>query len=175
MSNADVLMPEQMINELQQEVESDSEKLARHQEQRSALGKQHDLDVGVPNEAVTLANGKHVTVRDEVGIALRFDHYAKSSCKTCMGRGSVTTIRPITKAQADKLIVDNPANEALIRQDKPGKYCVVDSSSVCFCARRQYIKRRSTFITVLIAAKLAKITGFKVVGNGQREHSVELL
>lgn len=147
--------------------------LETYQARRSELGKQMGLNVGQPNEMVTI-NGREMEARDDVGILLSTDLYAKRSCRHCYGRGHVTTVQPVPTSTALKLIAQNPANEALLHQSEPGKYSA-RSERMCDCAKRRYKQKHALFVQALLKEGLAKPTGIRTDDDGYRRMTVELL
>lgn len=173
-----VLHPDQLANELEAEVATEQAareaKLAVHQERRSALAKTMGLDVGPPNEKVQLANGAVVEGRDDFGLLKDDVRYASKNCNHCYGRGVVVTSVPVAMDRALRLIADNPANEALLHQAKPGKY-TARKASMCICAQRRFTKKREEFLKLLVREGLAEVTGVRVDGRGNRSEVIELL
>lgn len=148
--------------------------IAANQERRSALGREFGLDVGPPNETVTLANAQTVAARDKFGLLLDTRKYASRKCNSCYGRGTVTVVHPVPIAHALKLIAENPANEALLHQRSPGKY-ETHNATMCACARMRYRKTADAFARVLVQRGLARVAGITVGARGQREEVIELL
>lgn len=171
---SEVLLPDKLYNELKQELSTPAEKVALHQDARSAVGKKLGLDVGTPSEVVRLANSQMVEGRDYIGLALDTRLYAKRDCSWCYGRGTVTMSKPVPIATALSLVKENPANEALLHQSSPGKY-ITREATMCTCAKKGYRKKHAMLANALVQAGLARYAGVRVGPDGHQQDAIELL
>jgi hypothetical protein len=101
-------------------------------------------------------NGQPARLRDELGLRLDTRLYAKSSCKDCHGRGTLTLVTHVPMTKALALVKENPANEALLFQNRKGGYEAKDST-MCGCAKRRYQRVYGEFGDALVKANLATI------------------
>lgn len=139
MENQEVVLPQASIDQLELAAMTRLESVKANQERRTAIGRELRLDVGEPNEARVLVEGKvPVPVRDALGMFLDPSFYAKKSCNSCYGRGVISYLTA----------EDRKGNLIRLKDDER-------DLRKCGCVEPRYVKAYTAFGDRLVKEGLA--------------------
>ena len=130
-------------------------------EKRIALGKRLGLDVDMPLDTTMLPDGSSAEVRDDLGLLLDPTLYAKKKCPQCHGRGILTTQRPVSNEDAEKMKAKPETAQWLHTEYRRANGVtkvrhVTQETARCPCAVLQYTKAVERFQKALLNEGLAR-------------------